>query len=247
MKKVTLIFPGQGSQYVGMAKNLTNIKESNDILQKANSAVDMDLTGLMFEGPEEELKLTQNTQPAIVTHSIALFNHLQQILKKEGFEIEQVLGHSVGEYSALVAAEVLSIEDALKAVKNRGLFMQEAAPSGVGSMYAILRVPGELVSKACSIVSSEDNLVNAANFNEPTQTVISGQVEACKKVIAWLEENFDGRMRAIELKISAPFHSQLMKPAEKKLAEFLKTLTLKENTIHYIACLLYTSPSPRDS
>ena len=235
MKKITLIFPGQGSQYVGMGKDLLEFPESQVIFEKANKSLDSNITNLMFTGPAEELKLTENTQPAIVTHSIALFERLKPILTARGIHIEQVLGHSVGEFSALVAAGVISIEDAVKAVKNRGKFMQEATPTGVGKMYAILRVPGDVVSKACLEASTNESNVMAANFNEPNQTVISGHSEACSRAINWIETNFEGRSRAIELNVSAPFHSTLMKSAEVKLSSFLSSIELKENDIPYIA------------
>jgi [acyl-carrier-protein] S-malonyltransferase len=232
---VTLIFPGQGSQYVGMGKNLLAFNESDSIFNKSNSSLGFDLTDLMFNGPEEDLKQTENTQPAIVTHSIALFSKLKAILDEREISIDQVLGHSVGEYSALVACGVLTIEDAVKAVKNRGKFMQEATPSGVGKMFAVLRVPGSVVAEACIAASTEQNKVMPANFNEPTQTVISGHAEACDRAIKWLEENFEGRMRAMELNVSAPFHSSLMAPAESKLSNFFKEIEFNKNHIPYIA------------
>jgi [acyl-carrier-protein] S-malonyltransferase len=232
---VTLIFPGQGSQFVGMGKDLESFSESKSIFDRANTALGFNITDLMFQGPEKNLKQTENTQPAIVTHSIALFEKLRATLDQRNISIDQVLGHSVGEYSALVAAGVLTIEDAVKAVKKRGHFMQEAAPSGMGKMYALLRVPGSVVAEACSAVSTQENRVMPANFNEPTQTVISGHAEACAKAIKWIEDHFDGRMRAMELNVSAPFHSSLMLPAEKKLSIFLKTIHFSQNTIPYIA------------
>lgn len=232
---VTLLFPGQGAQYVGMGKSLLDFPESKNIFDKADKALGFKISDLCFEGPVEDLTLTENTQPAIVTHSIALFEKLKTILDEKNITITRVLGHSVGEYSALVAAGSLSLEDALKAVKNRGKFMQDATPAGVGKMYAILRVPSEIVAKACEVSSTEDNKVMAANFNEPTQTVISGHAEACERAVDWITENFEGRSRAMELKVSAPFHSSLMKPAEHKLNTFFDSISIKENEIPYIA------------
>ncbi len=232
---VTLIFPGQGTQYVGMAKSLEEFSESKEILDQANNSLGFDIKKLMFEGPEEDLKQTENTQPAIVTHSIALFQKLKTILDERNIKIDQVMGHSVGEYSALVAAGAIRFEDAVLAVKNRGKFMQEATPSGVGKMYACLRVDGETVIKACLESSSEYSKVMPANFNEPTQTVISGHADACDKAVKWIEDNFEGRFRAMELKVSAPFHSILMKPAEEKLSDFFKTIEFKQNDVPYIA------------
>ncbi len=244
---VTLIFPGQGSQYVGMGKSLDSTSRAQDIFKMANEACDFDLKNLMFEGPEEELKLTENTQPAIVAHSVALFENLKIVLEKRNISIDRVLGHSVGEYSALVAAGSLQVKDAIKAVKNRGRFMQEATPEGVGKMYAMLRVPSEVVAKACLEVSTEDEQVMPANFNEPTQTVISGHAAACEKAIKWIEENFEGRFRAMELSVSAPFHSSLMKPAEKNLKSFLETIQLSENTLPYITNIDAKVKSPGTS
>ena len=232
---VTLLFPGQGAQYVGMGKSLLDFPESKNIFDKADEALGFKISNLCFEGPVEDLKLTENTQPAIVTHSIALYEKLKTILSDKNISIDRVLGHSVGEYSALVAAGSISLEDAVLAVKSRGKYMQDATPEGVGKMFAIMRVPSEIVAKACELSSLEDNKVMAANFNDPTQTVISGHAEACDRAIAWITENFEGRNRAIELKVSAPFHSSLMKTAEQKLNTFFNSISIKENEIPYIA------------
>jgi len=231
---VTLIFPGQGSQYVGMGKSIDSLPLAQNVFNSANEACDFDLKSLMFEGPEDSLKLTENTQPAIVAHSVALYEVLKEYLDKKQIKIDRVLGHSVGEYSALVAAGSLDLKDAVKAVKNRGRFMQEAAPAGVGKMFAMLRIPAEIVAKACAEVSTQNEQVMPANFNEPTQTVISGHAKACDKAIKWIEENFEGRFRAMELSVSAPFHSTLMKPAEKNLELFLNNININENTVPYI-------------
>jgi [acyl-carrier-protein] S-malonyltransferase len=244
---VTLIFPGQGSQYVGMGKSLDSLPSALKVFNSANEACGFDLKSLMFEGPEESLKLTENTQPAIVTHSVALFEILKEHLDKKEIKIDRVLGHSVGEYSALVAAGSLELKDAVKAVKNRGRFMQEAAPEGVGKMFAMLRIPSEIVAKACTEVSTEAEQVMPANFNEPTQTVISGHAGACDKAIKWIEENFEGRFRAMELSVSAPFHSTLMKPAEKNLEEFLDNIEIKENVLPYITNIDAKTSSPGTS
>lgn len=225
---VTLIFPGQGSQYVGMAKG-------EELLKAADAALGFSLSDICENGPEEKLKLTEFTQPAIVTHSVALFNKLKTILDDKGIAIDRVLGHSVGEYSALVAAGALRFEDAVKAVNLRGKYMQEAVPAGKGKMYAVLRVPGNIVAEACAAVSDENEQVMCANFNDPTQVVISGHSDACDKAVAWLKENYEGKQMAKELPVSAPFHSSLMKPAEAKLSEHLDTLEFSANIIPYIA------------
>jgi [acyl-carrier-protein] S-malonyltransferase len=233
-KSVTLLFPGQGSQYIGMGQLLEG-HQSFELLQKANQILDFDLSKIMLEGPIEKLTLTENTQPAILTYSVGLFNKLQEILKQKDIKIDRVLGHSVGEYAALVAAGVLSFEDGVKAVNLRGKFMQEAVPAGVGSMHAIMKVDGEFITKACKEVSTEDSKVMPANFNEPNQIVISGEKSACDRAIKYIEENFEGKFRSVELNVSAPFHSSLMKPAADKLLSEFNSFTFNENKIPYIA------------
>ena len=230
MKNVVLLFPGQGSQYVGMGSNI-----DSSLLDKANEVLGYDLKKMMTDGPEEDLTLTQNTQPAILTHSVGLFRKLEDILKEHNVEISAVMGHSVGEYAALVAAGALSFEDALKAVNNRGKFMQEAVPAGMGKMYAILKVPGDVVEKACLEASTEDNKVMPANFNDPDQIVISGQAEACDRAVQWLSENHADPHRAVELKVSAPFHSSLMQPARENMTTFFGGINFTNTKIPYIA------------
>lgn len=231
MKTVHLLFPGQGSQYVGMGKNLN----SSSLWKRAESALGFDLSELCFNGPEEKLKLTEFTQPAILTYSIALYEALKPILEKNQIEIGKVLGHSVGEYPALVAAGSLKFEDAVKAVHLRGKYMQEAVAPGQGKMYAVLRVPGDIVAKACKAVSTDTEKVMCANFNDPTQVVISGHATAADLAVQWLKENYAGKQMAKELAVSAPFHSSLMQPAADKLAEFFKTIEFSENKFDYIA------------
>jgi [acyl-carrier-protein] S-malonyltransferase len=230
VKSVTLLFPGQGSQYVGMGKDL-----DHTLYDKGNEILGYDLKKLMHEGPEEELKLTCNTQPAILKHSLTILHHLLPILEKHNVKIDRVLGHSVGEYAALVAAGVLSPYDAIHAVHLRGKFMQEAVPEGLGKMFAILKVPAEIVDAACKNVSLPDSEVMPANFNDPSQIVISGESQACLRAINWLSENFKEAHRAIELNVSAPVHSSLMKPAADKLKESFSRFKWHENKIPYIA------------
>ncbi|MCO4792113.1 MAG: ACP S-malonyltransferase [Bacteriovoracaceae bacterium] len=233
-KSVTLLFPGQGTQYVGMGKALEG-SPSYELFEKANEALGFSLSTLMFEGPEEDLKLTENTQPAILAHSVALFQKVKNILDEKGIKIDRVLGHSVGEYAALVSAGVISFEDALKAVNLRGKFMQEAVPEGKGKMYAVMKVPEDTIRKACDAASTENAKVMPANFNEPNQIVISGEAEACDKAIKWIEENHSDPYRAVELQVSAPFHSSLMEPAAKKLNEAFGSFTFNKNEIPYVA------------
>ena len=189
----------------------------------------------MFEGPEDQLKLTENTQPAIITHSMALLNQLTSELAKLNVTIVRCLGHSVGEYAALIAVGSLTFENALRLVRARGQFMQQAVPLGIGAMYALLKVPEDLVIKACREASSPDNEVMPANFNEPNQIVISGHKDATEKAIAWIKANYPQPHRAMELPVSAPFHSRLMRPAAIKMQEILFNTSLAPNEIAYIA------------
>jgi len=227
MKSVTLLFPGQGSQYVGMGKDFGD----TSLFEEINQALGLDLSQIMLEGPLEKLNLTKNTQPAILSYSIGLFRKLKKFLDEQDIKVDRVLGHSLGEYSALVAAEVLSFEDALKAVHLRGQYMQDAVPVGMGKMFALLKVPGDLVKKACE---QFENVI-PANFNEPGQIVISGAGKSCEQVIEWINENYDQPFRAKELKVSAPFHSPLMKPAAIKLKDALDKFSFKQNKTPYFA------------
>lgn len=229
--KVTVVFPGQGTQYVGMGKVFSDFA----YFDKANTTLNYDLKKMMLEGPAEDLKLTENTQPAIVAHSLMLFEKLSDLLKNKGIEVERVLGHSVGEYAALSAAGVLSFEDAVKAVHFRGKFMQAASPAGKGTMYAILKQPEDLVRETCAAASTSEEKVSPANFNEPSQIVISGDKFACERAIRLMEEKSGGRVKAIELQVSAPFHCELMKPAEEKLKSTLDGMKFSDNKTAYVA------------
>jgi [acyl-carrier-protein] S-malonyltransferase len=229
--KVTLVFPGQGTQYVGMGKVFSDFAW----FERANTATGYDLKKMMLEGPAEDLKLTQNTQPAIVAHSLMLFDQLQELLKNKQIEIEQVLGHSVGEYAALAAAGVMTFEEAVRAVHFRGKFMQEATPAGKGTMYAILKQEEATIREACAAASNQDETVQPANFNEPSQIVISGDKIACENAIRLMEQRTQGRVKAIELQVSAPFHCSLMKPAEIKLKTVLDEIKFQSPRFAYIA------------
>lgn len=232
---VTLLFPGQGTQKVGMGSLLKN-HPSFELLSKADKILGYNISRLMLEGPEDQLTLTQNTQPAILTYSVGLFLKVNELLKKKNIKIDRVLGHSVGEYAALVAADAISFEDAVMAVHLRGKYMQEATPPGVGKMYAIMRATEKDVRAACEKFSTSDNVVMPANFNEPGQVVISGHADACDKTAKYLEETLaSSRVKALPLKVSAPFHSQLMKPAEIKLNEAFNKFTFNPLATAYIA------------
>lgn len=229
--KVTVVFPGQGTQYVGMGKVFSDYAH----FERANTATGFDLKTMMLEGPADSLKLTENTQPAIVAHSLMLFDKLSALLNNKNISIERVLGHSVGEYAALAAAGVLEFEDAVKAVHFRGKYMQEAVPAGKGTMYAILKQEEAIVREACEAASNSDEKVSPANFNDPTQIVISGDKIACENAIRLMEQRSQGRVKAIELQVSAPFHCQLMKPAELKLRPVLDKISFRPLKHAYIA------------
>ncbi len=229
--KVTVVFPGQGTQYVGMGKVFADFAH----FDRANSAAGYDLKKMMLEGPADDLKMTENTQPAIVAHSLMLFDKLKDLLKNKNIEIERVLGHSVGEYAALAAAEVITFEEAVKSVHFRGKYMQEASPAGKGTMYAILKQEEATIRWACEAASTSEEKVSPANFNEPSQIVISGDKRACENAIRLMEEKTGGRVKAIELQVSAPFHCALMKPAELKLKPVLDSVNFKSPKFNYIA------------
>ena len=229
--KVTVVFPGQGTQYVGMG----SVFADHAHFKSANEATGYDLKKMMLEGPVDDLKLTENTQPAIVTHSLMLFEKLKSLLDNKNISIERVLGHSVGEYAALAAAGVLKFEDAVRSVHFRGKYMQEASPAGKGTMYAILKQPEALIREACEAATNSDESVSPANFNEPNQIVISGDKVACENAIRLMEQKSGGRVKAIELQVSAPFHCALMKPAELKLKSVLDGISFSSPKIPYIA------------
>jgi len=229
--KVTVVFPGQGTQYVGMG----GVFSAHAHFGTANNATGYDLKKMMLEGPVEDLKLTENTQPAIVTHSLIMFEHLKNILDKKNIKIERVLGHSVGEYAALAAAGVIEFSDAVKAVHYRGKYMQAAVPEGKGTMYAILKQSEAIIREVCEAASNSLESVSPANFNEPNQIVISGNKAACETAIRLMGEKNNDRVKAIELQVSAPFHCALMKPAEQKLKAVLDQMTFHPLKFPYVA------------
>lgn len=211
--RTAFVFPGQGSQFVGMGKGL-----AEGLLDEANAILGFDIKKICFEGPEEELKKTEITQPAILTVSVAAYGHLKK-------KPDAVAGHSLGEYSALVAAGSLAFKDAVKIVYLRGKFMQEAVPLGQGAMSAVLGVSRDKMVEICRQVGN----VQPANFNSPDQVVISGAAEAVKLAGQKLKEA--GAKKVIPLMVSAPFHSQMMEPAAKKLAVELDQIEIKDADI----------------
>ena len=219
-KKTALIFPGQGSQSVGMGKEFyENFKVAREIFEEADDALHFSIKKLCFEGPENDLKLTENTQPAILTASIACLRVLQN---EKGVVPELTAGHSLGEYSALVAAGALTFSDAVRIVRLRGRFMQEAVPVGEGSMAAVLGMEREAVERLCEEVSSGE-ILSPANFNCPGQITIAGHTGAVERAIARVKQ--DGK-KAVLLPVSAPFHSPLMKPAGERLAKELDQIAV---------------------
>jgi len=230
MEKVGLMFPGQGSQSVGMGKALyDSYSTAKQVFEEANDALGFDLAKLCFEGPEETLRLTTNTQPAIVAASIAALRVLQE---RAEFEVEFVAGHSLGEYSALVCADAIDFSDAVRTVRKRGKFMQEAVPVGTGTMAAIIGLAQENVEALCQQVNSEENIVTLANLNCPGQLVISGHTQAINDVVALAKKR--GAKRAIPLAVSAPFHCSLMRPAAERLEKVLNSVGFRDLSIPLI-------------
>ena len=219
MSKTVFIFPGQGSQSVGMGKDLhENFPAARSIFEQADDALGFSISQLCFSGDEAELQLTANTQPAILTVSVAAYRSMID----EGFaKPDFVAGHSLGEYSALVAAGVIDFADAVRAVRKRGKYMQEAVPVGVGAMAAILGADLEIIEAACS-EAANGQVCSPANINSPNQVVIAGDSDAVDRACELLKER--GAKRAIRLNVSAPFHCALMMPAQEKLAADLNDL-----------------------
>jgi len=229
MSKTAFIFPGQGSQAVGMGKDLfDNFSISREVFEEADDALGFSLSEMCFSGTAEDLALTSNTQPAILTVSVAAF----RAMVSEGFPIPDfVAGHSLGEYSALVAAGAVNFTDAVKTVRKRGTYMQNAVPFGVGAMSAILGLPLETVEITCE-EAKQGQVCSAANINSPSQVVIAGNTEAIDRAIEILKER--GAKRAIKLNVSAPFHCALMLPAQEKLAADLQEIDFKDLTVPII-------------
>lgn len=218
MSKIAFIFPGQASQYAGMGKDLAEkFPVAHRVFEEADRALGFQISKLCFEGPEEELQLTMNTQPAILTVSVAAY----RVLEEKGLQPDFVAGHSLGEYSALVAAGALSLFDAVQTVHDRGIYMQEAVPVGDGAMAAILGLPLDCVYQICADARMDEDC-SAANINSPSQIVIAGSRGAVERAVKLATEA--GAKRALLLNVSAPFHCRLMMPAQERLEHDLMRL-----------------------
>jgi [acyl-carrier-protein] S-malonyltransferase len=222
MGKVAFVFPGQASQYPGMGKELAEkYSVARAVFDEADKALGFSVSKMCFEGTEEELKQTSNTQPAILTVSVAAF----RVLAEKGITADYVAGHSLGEYSALVAAGSLGFADAVKLVRKRGTYMQDAVPAGQGSMAAIMGLSHAVVLDVCKR-AAEGEICAPANLNSPEQTVISGHASAVKRAVEIASQS--GAKRAVVLAVSAPFHSALMMPAQEKLEKDLQATTFED-------------------
>jgi [acyl-carrier-protein] S-malonyltransferase len=218
MGKVAFVFPGQASQYPGMGKDLSEkYPVAKAVFDEADKALGFSISKMCFEGTEDELKLTANTQPAILTVSVATY----RVLAEKGLTPDFVAGHSLGEYSALVAAGSIKFSDAVQIVRKRGTYMQEAVPAGEGAMAAILGISPAIVIDVCKRAAGNE-VCSPANLNSPDQTVISGHAGAVKRAVELASQA--GAKRAVILAVSAPFHSSLMMPAQQKLEKDLKKM-----------------------
>ena len=222
MKPTAFIFPGQGSQYVGMGKELfENFSVAKQVFQEADDTLHYSVSALCFKGPEDALKLTENTQPAILTTSVGALKVLEA---ERGMTPQFTAGHSLGEYSALVASGALSFSEAVKTVRLRGKFMQEAVPVGEGAMAAVLGMEREQIEELCEACSSGEVLA-PANFNCPGQIVIAGHSKAVERAMERVKQK--GK-KAVHLPVSAPFHSPLMKPAGERLEKALEQISVSD-------------------
>ncbi len=220
MTRLAFLFPGQNSQYTGMGRDLAEkFPVARRTFEEADEALGFSISKLCFEGPDDQLKLTEFQQPAICTVSVAAL----RVLAEKGLRPNWVAGHSLGEYAANVAAGSLNFADAVRTVRQRGRFMQEAVPPGQGAMAAVLGLSAEETERACADAAAESqNIVSAANFNSPEQTVISGAAPAVERAAALCKER--GAKRVVMLQVSAPFHCVLMQPAQDHLAELLRSV-----------------------
>ena len=226
LPRVALIFPGQGSQVVGMGRDAAaRFPEARAVFERADTALGFPLSRTCFEGPEEALRLTATTQPAILTTSIALLEALRAAIPDLTKQVVCAAGHSLGEYSALVAAGALGLDDAVRTVRRRGEYMQEAVPVGAGAMAAVMGAPLPAVEALCRAAAGGD-VLSPANLNAPDQTVVAGSAAAVRRLLPLAREH--GARRVVELPVSAPFHCALMEPARVRLAADLARLDLRD-------------------
>ena len=227
------VFPGQGSQFVGMSRFLfDNFSSVRERFEEASDTLSLDFKKLCFNGPEEKLALTHNTQPALLLSSVATY---ETVKKTTDIQFHSAAGHSIGEYAALVTGAALNFSEALQAVRKRGEFMQSAVPQGEGAMLAVIGLTDGQIHQLCQWAEEKSGLrpLESANFNSPGQVVISGSA----RLVKWVQENWDKalfkpeprRVKFIPLKVSAPFHCSMMKPAEKKMAPILEAMEFKNS------------------
>lgn len=225
MTQIAFLFPGQGSQSTGMGKLLADqFPIARETFEQADDALGMPLSGLCFVGPDEELKKTENTQPALLAVSIAAW----RVLSEAGYHADMVAGHSLGEYSALVAAGALDFEDALRLVRKRGQYMQEAVPLGVGTMAALLKLPEDRLDEILA-GAAQGEIVTAANLNSPDQIVIAGHTAAVERAMQLAK--MAGARKTVLLPVSAPFHCPLMRPAQQRLKQDLDAANFRDLSV----------------
>ncbi|MGG3279762.1 ACP S-malonyltransferase [Paenibacillus solani] len=230
MGKTAFIFPGQGAQSVGMGKDAYDaVPSARDLFQRADDQLGFALSSIIFNGPEEELKQTANTQPALLATSVAYL----EAIRSKGVEPDYVAGHSLGEYSALVCAGVLSFEEAVSIVRARGEYMEAAVPGGQGAMAAVLGADREALSELCKNITAEGHVVELANMNCPGQIVISGSAAGVAAAAERVKEA--GGKRAIPLEVSGPFHSSMMKEAAERLASKLEQASFNTPSVPVVA------------